>query len=104
MTSETANSIAEAFREHRDAFGVSITFGEVTITAIVAEAEFSRDLVAGGFAASAEIQSKILLSDLAQLPSLGTAVTYVDEPFKVSKVAIQPGGLIGEYTMRPAKR
>lgn len=104
MTAATASGFAEAFREHRDAFGVPITFGETIISAIVAEAEFSRDLVAGGFAANAEINCKLLLEDLPTIPSLGTAATYQETPFKISRVAIQPGGLIGEFTLRPAKR
>ena len=104
MNSATASAFAEAFNEHRSAFGVPISFGATSITAIVAESEFSRDLVDGGFAASAELKSKVLLSDLPSIPSLGTSVTYQGEPFKVSKVAIQPGGLIGEFTLRSGKR
>lgn len=104
MIPATANGFAEAFREHRSAFGVPITFGETAITAIVSESEFSRDLQSGGFAMSGEVQVKILLSDLPTLPSLGSSATYEDAPFSVSKVAIQPGGLIGEYTLKPSRR
>jgi hypothetical protein len=104
MTSETANAIADAFRELRDAFGVSIAFGATTITAIVAESELSRELVNGGFAATGEIQVKALLADLPSTPALGSAATYQAVAYKVDKRAIQPGGLIGEFTLRPAKR
>ena len=104
MTSETASAIAEAFREHRDAFGVAITFGSTAITAIVAESEFSRELVAGGFAEAGELQAKVLLADLATVPALGSAVTYQSNSYRVEKRAIQPGGLIGEFSLRPAKR
>jgi hypothetical protein len=45
MTAETANDLADAFREHRDAFGVGITIGETEITAIVAEAGANVDEV-----------------------------------------------------------
>jgi hypothetical protein len=96
--------LSEAFIEHREAFGVPITFGAAAITAVVAESEFSRDLVEGGFSANAELQCKVLLSDLAALPSIGTLATYQATSFKVSKVAIRPGGLIGEYTLRASKR
>jgi len=104
MTGETATALAEAFREHRDAFGVSITFGTTTITAIVGEAEFSRELVEGGFAEAGNLQSKVLLSDLAAVPAIGSAVTYQGRQFKVASRAIQPGGLVGEFELRPAIR
>lgn len=104
MTGSTAEALAEAFRELRSAFGVSITFGETTITAIVAESELSRELVAGGFADSGEIQVKALLDDLPATPEIGSAATYNGTNYKVDKRAIQPGGLIGEFTLRPARR
>lgn len=104
MTATTASAIAEAFREHRNAFGVSITFGATTITAIVAESEFSRELEAGGFADAGELQSKVLLADLPGVPEIGSAVTYQEKTYRVDKRAIQPGGLIGEFTLRPARR
>ena len=104
MTGDTATALAEAFREHRDAFGVSITFGVTTITAIVGESEFSRDLMEGGFAEAGNLQSKVLLSDLSTVPAIGSAVTYQDRAFKVSSRAIQPGGLIGEFDLKPAQR
>lgn len=105
MTSETAEAIAEAFREHRDAFGVPITFGaEPEITAIVAGGEFSRELMQGGFAEAGNYQVKLLISDLPTAPANGDPVTYQERVFRVSNVAVQPGGLIGEYEIRPAKR
>ena len=104
MTAETASALAEAFREHRDAFGVSVTFGSTTITAIVGESEFSRELVEGGFAESGNLQSKVLLADLPAVPEIGSAVTYHTRPFKVASRAIQPGGLVGEFELRPANR
>lgn len=104
MTAETANDLAEAFREHRDAFGVSITFGSTPITAIVAEAEFGRELVAGGFAETGDLSCKLLLSDLTAAPGIGDPVTYNDRSFKVSSFAKQPGSLVVECNLRPAKR
>lgn len=96
--------ISEAFLEHREGFGVPITFGATAITAVVAESEFSRSLVDGGWAADAEVKAKVLLSDLPNLPTQGSSVTYQGQPFKVSRIAIHPGAHIGEYTLRPAKR
>jgi hypothetical protein len=105
MTAETANDLAEAFREHRDAFGVAITFGEnPPITAIVAEAEFGRELVGGGYAETGDLACKLLLADLPTAPGNGTAGTYNGRTFKVNSVSIQPGSLIGEFNLRPAKR
>ena len=104
MTAETANDLAEAFREHRDAFGVSVTFGSTTITAIVAEVEFGRELAAGGFAETGDMQCKILLADLTATPAIGSSAAYNGRAFRVQGVAIPPGSLIGEFTLRPAKR
>ena len=104
MTAETANALADAFREHREAFGVAIEIGGATVTAIVNESPFSRELVEGGFADGGEIEVKVLLSDLPALPSLGTAAVYRERSFRVQRVAFQPGGLVGELTLRPAKR
>jgi len=104
MTSETASAIADAFREHRDAFGVAIAFGATAITAIVAEAEFGRELAAGGFAETGDIQCKFLLADLPAAPASGDPATFNGRTFKVSGFAKQPGSLVGECTLRPAKR
>ena len=107
MTAETASDLAEAFREHRDAFGVSIIFGPATataITAIVAESEFGRELVGGGFAEVGDLHCKILLIELPSAPAIGSPGTYNGRTFKVTSVAIQPGSLIGEFNLRPAKR
>lgn len=104
MTAETATALAEAFREHRDAFGVSITFGQTTITAVVAKSDFSRELVEGGFAESGDLQAKVLLADLPAVPEIGSTVIYQERPFKVASKAIQPNGLVGEFELRPAKR
>ncbi len=104
MNAETSNTLAEAFREHRDAFGVSITFGVTAITALVGESPFSRDLTEGGFADSGTLKTKILLADLPTLPPIGSLVTYQDRAYKVSTQALQPGGQIGEFELRPAHR
>jgi hypothetical protein len=106
VSPELANELAEAFREHRDAFGVSIKIGSETITAVVEESALSRELSGGGggFTPEVEFQVKALLSDLKALPALGTDVVFNDLNLKVSKVGIHPGGLIGEYSIRPRGR
>lgn len=104
MTAETATALADAFRELRDAFGASITFGVTAITAVVNEVEFGRELVGGGYAETGDLACKLLLSDLATAPALGDAATYNGRAFKVSSVATPPGSLVGEYNLRPAKR
>lgn len=104
MTAETANDLAEAFREHRDAFGVSITFRSTVITAIVAEAEFGRELAAGGFAETGDLSCKFLLADLSAALVIGDPAIYNSRTFKVSGFAKQPGSMVGECTLRPANR
>ena len=104
MQSEAANSFKEAFLDHREFFGVTITIAGQLISAIVAESQFGRELMEGGFADDADIEVKFLLSDLPSIPSIGNPVSYRDRSFKVSRLGIQPGSLIGEITCRPAKR
>lgn len=104
MTSDTANDLAEAFREHRDAFGVPITFGSTEITAVIAESEFGRELAAGGFAETGDLSCKLLLADLSAAPAIGDAATYNGRSYRVSSVAKQPGSLVIECNLRPAKR
>ena len=104
MQSATANAFLEAFQEHRDDFGVSITIAGQTITATVNESQFGRELMEGGFADESDIEVKFILADLSAIPSIGNIVNYRNRVFKVSRLGIQPGSLIGEITCRPAKR
>lgn len=104
MKPELATAIAEAFREHRDAFGVSITFGAATVTAIVGESDLGRELVGGGFAEVGDLKCKLLLADLQSPLALGNPATYKGRNFKVSSLSVQPGSLLGEVNLRPAKR
>lgn len=104
MTSETASALAEAFREHRDAFGASITFGSTEITGIVGESEDFRELVEGGFAQTGEKACTVLLSDLAATPVTGSSATYNGRSYKVGPTIIPPGGLLGTFQLTPAKR
>lgn len=104
MQASIAQSIKEAFTEHRDDFGVTITIAGQEITAIVSESQFGRELMEGGFADDADIEVKFLLSDLTSIPALGNTVSYRDRSFRVSRLGIQPGALVGEITCRPAKR
>lgn len=104
MQSEMANTFLDGFLEHRDDFGVEITIANETVTAIVNESQFGRELMEGGFADEADIEVKFLISDLTQIPSLGNSVAYRSRAFRVSRLGIQPGALIGELTCRPARR
>ena len=104
MQTAIANSIKDAFVQHRDDYGVSITIDGETVTAIVSESQFARELMEGGFADEGDIEVKVLLSDLAQIPSLGKPVSFRSRNFRVSRVGTQPGALVGEISCRPAKR
>lgn len=104
MQTAIANSIKDAFVQHRDDYGVSITIDGETVTAIVSESQFARELMEGGFADEGDIEVKLLLSDLTQIPSLGKPVVFRSRNFRVSRVGTQPGSLVGEITCRPSKR
>lgn len=104
MQTAIANSIKDAFVQHRSDYGVSITIDGETVTAIVSESQFARELMEGGFSDEGDIEVKVLLSDLAQIPSLGKPVSFRSRNFRVSRVGTQPGALVGEISCRPSKR
>jgi len=104
MSGPVQDQFATAFRELRSAVGVSIKFGATTITAIVTESPMSRELVEGGFQSEASFVARILLADLAAVPTLGSSVTYQGQAFKVARAAIQPNHPIGEFTLKPKNR
>lgn len=104
MQTAIANSIKDAFLQHRDEYGVTITIIDTEVIAVVNESQFSRDLMEGGFADDGEIEVKFLLSDLTSTPNLGASVSYRSRNFKVSQIGTHPGSLVGEITCRPAKR
>ena len=104
MQTAIANSIKDAFVQHRADYGVSITIDSETVTAIVSESQFARELMEGGFADEGDIEVKVLLSDLAQIPSLGKPVSFRSRNFRISRVGTQPGALVGEISCRPTKR
>ena len=104
MQTAIANSIKDAFVQHRADYGVSITIDGETVTAIVSESQFARELMEGGFADEGDIEVKVLLSDLTQIPSIGKQVSFRSRNFRVSRVGTQPGALVGEISCRPSKR
>lgn len=98
------DQLAAAFLEMRDAVGVSITFEGTTVQAIVSETPMGRELVEGGFQSEADCEAKVLLSDLPSVPTLGRLVRYKGAPWTVTRVAIQPGHLVGTFMLKPVKR
>jgi hypothetical protein len=104
MSPEIAEAFSDSFVSHRDSFGVSITINGQNVIAIVNESQFARELMEGGFADDSDIEVKFLISDLSEIPAIGKSVLYRSRSFKVSRLGIQPGSLVGEITCRPAKR
>lgn len=104
MQAELAESYLDAFREHRDEYGVSITINGETVSAIVNESQFGRELMEGGFADDSDIEVKFIIADLSEIPVLGNPVVYRDRNFRVSRLGLQPGALVAEITCRPHKR
>lgn len=104
MQTAIANSIKDAFVQHRSDYGVSIIIDGETVQAIVAESQFARELMEGGFADDGDIDVKFLISDLTASPAIAMPVVYRSRNFKVSRVGTQPGALVGEITCRPSKR
>jgi hypothetical protein len=98
------NAFAEAFRELRSAFGVSMTLGTTKVVAVVGESLIGRELVEGGFQFDADFVARVLLADLPKTPAIGDAVTYQGQPFRISHLAIKPGHPVAEISLRSAKR
>ena len=98
------DQLAEAFREHRDAFGVSVTFGTTPVQAVASMADLSREWVGGGYREEGEEAVHVLLADLPAVPALQSLATYKEIPWTVEAVDIQPGGLVGKFTLKPYRR
>ncbi len=104
MNPRMAADFEGGFLALRAEFGVPLAIAGAEITAIVAESPFAKELREGGIATEASVDAKILLADLSELPAHGTPAEYKGEPFKISRITIQPGGLIGEYELVPRRR
>jgi len=103
MNAEIIATIAEAFREHREAFGVAVTINNQTITAVVNESPFSRDLIDGGFADSGEVSVKFLIADLTTAAAIGQSAVYRERSFRIQTLTIQPGSKVAEAILRPSR-
>ncbi|MES2995896.1 MAG: hypothetical protein V4733_03710 [Verrucomicrobiota bacterium] len=98
------DELAEAFREHRDAFGVSVIFGATTVTAVVEDSEFSRELVEGGFAEAGNVETRALKADFTTLPIIGSPATWNDRSFRIASITAHPTSPVLIFSLRPAKR
>jgi hypothetical protein len=100
-----ADSFVAAYREARAAFASEVTFGPVTISALVEAPREARDLVAGGFGDDGEATVRALVSDLtAGIPALGSPAQYEGKDYVVSHVRTRPGHPIAEIGIRPKNR
>jgi hypothetical protein len=104
MNQATADSFADAFREHREAFGVSIQIDDAQITAIVNEVDMARDLVEGGFAEEGDVDAKVLACDLPKKPMIGRECHYGGRKYRVATVRSREGGQVMHLRLRPARR
>ncbi len=104
MNSAQGQSFADAFREHREAFGVPLQVGDDEITAVVNESPYGRDLEEGGFVAEGEVEARFLAEDVSADLKLGQSAIYKERPLRISRIASQPGALVVEVMLRPANR
>lgn len=104
MSPVIAESLCEAFLEHRELFGVIASFGDTGVVVVAGESAFSRELREGGFAETGDVAIKYLIADLSTAPAKGDPVTYKSRLHRVESIATQPGSLVGELSLRPARR
>jgi hypothetical protein len=103
MNSETSSALADAFREHREAFGVSIEIDGQELMAVVNESPYSRELIEGGFANEGDIEAKALMSEMAAEPAIGGTAKYKGRDFRIAETTVQPGSDIIEFRLRPSR-
>lgn len=96
--------LAEAFREHRSAFGVSLVIAGTTVIAVVEESEFSRELAEGGFAEAGAVKAECLASDFSSVPGIGAAASWNGRSFRVASVSTHPASPVVGFSLRPANR
>lgn len=101
MNAELAESHREAFLEHREAFGVSMTINSETVTVVANDAEFSRELIEGGFSTKADVKVHYLIADFVTPPVLGMSAAYQGAVWRIIEASARPGALIGELRLEP---
>ena len=104
MDQATADAFADAFREHREAFGVSVEIDGTVVTAVVNEVDVGRDLLEGGFAEEGDVDAKVLAGDLPKKPMIGRACHYAGRAYRVATVRARENGQVIHLRLRPAKR
>jgi len=102
MNDNVALDLKDAFIEHRNDFGVTITHNGNDYQAIIAESEYTRTLVMGGFSDDGDIRIKLLRSDLYL--EIGNLITYNAIQFKISGRSVMNNSDIVEYSAKPIRR
>lgn len=95
----------EVFRERLESLGEEITLGSSDpIRVLIANGDYTRELVEGGFADEGTVRLHFLASDLPQLPAPGVAAQFQGRPYRVHKARRVPGTIHGELELRPTRR
>jgi hypothetical protein len=103
MNSETSTALADAFRELREAFGVSIQIEDAEILAVVSTVDVARELVEGGFAENGEVEAKILEVELPTTAENGKPAIYQGRKYRIAAINHEETRPIVSLRLRPVR-
>jgi len=103
MNSETSSAFANAFREHREAFGVSIQIEDTELLAVVNTVDVARELVEGGFAENGEVEAKILADELPTTAANGKPAIYQGRKYRIAAINHDDNRPIVSLRLRPVR-
>jgi CBS domain-containing protein len=105
MNAATSASFADAFRQHREAFGAPVQVGEADLVGIVNEVDLARELMEGGFAEEGDVDVKVMADELpTDVPPLGLSCAYGGRRYRVASVRSREGAPVVHLRLRPARR
>lgn len=86
MNSETSSALADAFLEHREAFGVLIEIEGEEVLAVVNTVDVDRTLVEGGFAEDGDVTAILLRAEMPFATALGKSAKYQDREYRIKSL------------------
>ena len=103
MNPETSSALADAFLEHREAFGVSIQIEGEEVLAVVNTVDVDRTLVEGGFAEDGEVTATILRDELPVAAANGKAATYQERKYHIRSITPEVNRPTVRVVLRPLR-
>lgn len=103
MNPETSSALADAFLEHREAFGVLLEIEGAEVLAVVNQVDVDRSLVEGGFAEDGEVSAIILRAEMPFTSLLGKSARYQDREYRIKSLTPEVNRPTIRLGLRPVR-